>query len=113
MTVSFLSERSLPTHRGQPAGARLRAGKYFRHRVYAAAAAAAVLTALGFTSAGAAHAASTAAGSNAASNTTAGNTAAGRTAAGRTAASTIGSLIYTTSQAGYVTGGGVWLRTTA
>jgi hypothetical protein len=85
MTMSFTSKRRLRADRGEPAGERLRTGKYFLRKVYAAASAAVVVTALGLAGAGPA------------------------TAASGTSQS-LGPLVYTTSQAGYVTGGGRYFR---
>jgi hypothetical protein len=85
MITSVLTKRWLRTERGRPAGQGLPAGGCLRRKTYAAAAAGIAATALGFTGAGAAAAAST-------------------------AAQSMGSQLYTTSQAGYVTGGGRLFR---
>ena len=85
MITSRLTRGWLRTERGRPAGQGLRAGRCLTRRTCAAAAAGLAATTLGFTGAGAAAAAST-------------------------AAQSLGSQVYTTSQAGYVTGGGRLFR---
>ncbi len=85
MITSMATKRWWRTARARPAGEDLPAGKCFMRKLYAAAAAGVTVTALGFTGAGAAGAAST-------------------------VPQSAGPLIYTTSQAGYVTGGGRLFR---
>jgi len=85
MITSMATKRWRRTARARPAGEDLPAGKCFTRKLYAAAAAGVTVTALGFTGAGAAGAAST-------------------------VPQSAGPLIYTTSQAGYVTGGGRLFR---
>jgi hypothetical protein len=90
MITSVLTRRWL---RGWPAGHGFPAGGCLRRQTCAAAAAGIAASALGFTGAGAAAAA-----------------AAGAAAGASTAAQSIGAPVYTTSQAGYVTGGGRMFR---
>lgn len=85
MITSVLTKRWLRTERGRPAGDDVPPGKYFSRKVCAAAAAGVAVSALGLTGAGAAGAATT-------------------------GTQSIGPLVYTTSQAGYVTGGGRLFR---
>jgi hypothetical protein len=85
MITSMATKRRLRTARARPAGENRPAGKCFRRKLYAAAAAGVAVTTLGLAGAGTAGAASTAPQST-------------------------GPLIYTTSQAGYVTGGGRLFR---
>jgi hypothetical protein len=85
MITSMAAKRWLRTARSRPAGEDLPARKCFMRKLYAAAAAGVTVTTLGFTGASTAGAASTVPQST-------------------------GPLIYTTSQAGYVTGGGRLFR---
>jgi hypothetical protein len=85
MTTSMTTKRRRRTLGARPAGQDLPAGKCFRRKLYAAAAAGVTVTTLGFAGAGAAGAAST-------------------------VPQATGPLIHTTSQAGYVTGGGRFFR---
>jgi hypothetical protein len=85
MIMSVLTKRWLRNERGRPAGQGLPPGGCLRRKTSAAAAAAIAASALGLTGAG------TAAGAS-------------------TAAQSMGSPVYTTSQAGYVTGGGRMFR---
>src|SRR6266498_482805 len=85
MITSVLTKRWLRAERGRLGGADLPAGKCVTRKVCAATAAGAAVITLGFTGVGAAGAASS-------------------------AAQSVGSPVYTTSQAGYVTGGGRYFR---
>lgn len=88
MITSVLTKRWLRIERGRPAGQGRLVGGCLGRKTSAAAAAGIAASALGFTGAGAAASAST-------------------------AAQSMGSPVYTTSQAGYVTGGGRMFRSVA
>ena len=79
------TKRRLRTWHARPAGEDPPAGKCFRRKLYAAVAAGVTVTTLGLAGGGSAGAVST-------------------------GPQSMGPLIYTTSQAGYVTGGGRWFR---